>query len=434
MKLWNLVGHPGGLVSEVVSMHSAADDPTYIVSTALTGDLREAWSQASLPLRMSHGIVSLNGSGTGLSESEAFVPAIAESVERYCTTLFNPEQFTIASAEAMGDQALDLGTIPRCSEAELSHHDCPLRAPSNTEKVRWVGAVDLLQGKLKYVPAVMVYLYLKPMSNAERIWLPITTGCAAHCTYEEALLGGLLELVERDALSLSWLQRMALPRINLEVNHPDLVTHTRVLDSASAHLENRFFNATGELGVPTVYGIQRSLADPNLTTVVSCASACTIAKATAKVFRDLVATRMYLRSHKSFTREWRKQTSLPQSAAYMAAPEQSSAFDHIWHSERRQELTEIPSIVGPSIKHQLRQILARCRREGMNVYAVDLSSDEAIRAGMRVVKVLIPELQPFSFDYRARYLGHPRLYTAPPKWGYTAFPEEGLNTFPQPFA
>jgi len=51
-----------------------------------------------------------------------------------------------------------------------------------------------------------------------------------------------------------------------------------------------------------------------------------------------------------------------------------------------------------------------------------------------VVRVIIPGLQPLSFHYRARYLGHPRLYEAPALMGYPVLREEDLNGWPQPFA
>jgi ribosomal protein S12 methylthiotransferase accessory factor len=69
----------------------------------------------------------------------------------------------------------------------------------------------------------------------------------------------------------------------------------------------------------------------------------------------------------------------------------------------------------------------------MPLYAIDLSTDEAIRHGFRVVRVVIPSLQPLSFHYRARYLGHPRLYRAPSLMGHVAKAEDELNPWPQPF-
>jgi ribosomal protein S12 methylthiotransferase accessory factor len=74
------------------------------------------------------------------------------------------------------------------------------------------------------------------------------------------------------------------------------------------------------------------------------------------------------------------------------------------------------------------------REKELPAYAVDLSTDEAVRSGIRIVRVIIPGLQPLSFRYRARFLGHPRLYELPRKMGFPVLTEDELNDFPQPFA
>jgi ribosomal protein S12 methylthiotransferase accessory factor len=51
-----------------------------------------------------------------------------------------------------------------------------------------------------------------------------------------------------------------------------------------------------------------------------------------------------------------------------------------------------------------------------------------------VVRVLIPQLMPLSFTYRARYLAHPRLYTAQARMGYPVLSADEINPQPQPFA
>ena len=66
----------------------------------------------------------------------------------------------------------------------------------------------------------------------------------------------------------------------------------------------------------------------------------------------------------------------------------------------------------------------------MDAYAVDLTTDEARRAGLVVVRVLIPGLQPLSFNQLAQFRGHPRLYDAPRAMGHTSHVEEELNPFP----
>ena len=80
------------------------------------------------------------------------------------------------------------------------------------------------------------------------------------------------------------------------------------------------------------------------------------------------------------------------------------------------------------------EILASFQSKGISIYAVDLTTDEARRVGMKVLRVVIPALQPLSFCYTAQYKGHPRLYEAPSLMGYTVRDEQNLNKWPQPFA
>jgi ribosomal protein S12 methylthiotransferase accessory factor len=77
-------------------------------------------------------LANITGAGIGLTDEEAELPAICEALERYCGAAFVAEDFTVASAEELGSEALDLDRIPRCSDKELAHPKCPLIAPSKS--------------------------------------------------------------------------------------------------------------------------------------------------------------------------------------------------------------------------------------------------------------------------------------------------------------
>src|SRR5262249_41744709 len=147
-----------------------------------------------------------------------------------------------------------------------------LIAPDPKLPIRWVRALSLLTGNLVYVPAIMVYLYTGHATPGERFWIPITTGCAAHRSYERALLAAILEVIERDAISLVWLQKLRLPRIVIDRFSPALASYWRHYEQGSAELEYCFFDATSDLGVPTVYGVQVSKINNRLSTLVSCSA------------------------------------------------------------------------------------------------------------------------------------------------------------------
>jgi ribosomal protein S12 methylthiotransferase accessory factor len=70
----------------------------------------------------------------------------------------------------------------------------------------------------------------------------------------------------------------------------------------------------------------------------------------------------------------------------------------------------------------------------MDAVAVDLTTDELRDAGLRVVRVVVPQLMPISFTHRARYLGTPRLSAYVARRTGAPFTEADVNPAPLPFA
>ena len=380
-----------------------------------------------------HSGTGINATGVGLQELESAIPALGESLERYCACIFTDSQFIMASANELGGEAVDLDSIPRCSAKELSHPKCPMVLPSKNVPIRWVKGLSLLDGRSVYLPAVMVYLFTGFSTPAERICFPITTGCAAHPSLERAILGGILEIVERDAISIVWLQQLQLPRIKVDCLPAPFSGYWERYQASSAGLESVFFDAMTDIGIPTVYGLQVCKNSAHATTLVSCSASMSYPDAVAKVIRDMSAIRVAFRTPKTIPSDWEEFNNITHGAAYMAHRDRSDAFDFLLRSPMTRPLSDLADLDGDNDRSALQFILDLMRRKGLDVYAVELSTDEALRANVRVVRVIIPGLQPVGFQYRARYLGHPRLFDAPQKMGYRAKAEAGLNVWPQPF-
>jgi ribosomal protein S12 methylthiotransferase accessory factor len=423
----------GGLFTPPSQMTTGEDTPRLQVSMSRLGDLAQVWAHIGYDPPGHFSPASIDGAGAALADEQGRLISLAEGLERYCTSVFSPDQFVVASANEMGNAAVDLNSVPRCSPKELLHPLCPLTAPNPGLPIRWVQALSLLDYKIVYVPAVMVYLHTGYSGPGERIWIPITTGCAAHRSYERALLSAILEVIERDAISLVWLQALSLPKIDIDQVSPGLKPYWDHYQQGSAELEYFFFDATTDLGIPTVYGLQVSRVNRHVTTLVSCSSAMDPPEAIAKVIRDMASCRIPFRKPRPVPANWDNFRDLFHGATYMARAEQAGAYDFLLSSPNRVALSEIDSLEFADDRNALQQMIERFRRKQFPIYAVDLSTDEALRAGFRVVRVVIPALQPFSFYYRAKYLGHPRLYEAPKLMGYAVRGEEDLNQWPQPF-
>jgi ribosomal protein S12 methylthiotransferase accessory factor len=431
MSVHDLLQPLGGLFTEITKFRPRADEPRLATRVVGLGTLHEVWPH--IMKRAGSRRAAIHGSGVGLEEQDAVLPALVEALERYCASVHRPEQFTWATAEELGDHALDLDTIPRCTKTELSHPRCPLIAPDKKAPIRWVKGLSLLDGRVIYLPAVMVYLFTGYASPGERIWIPISTGCAGHTSFERALLGAILEVIERDALSILWLQKLPFPRIALDSVTPLLVKYLERYQQGPRDLEYIFFDATTDLEVPTVYGVQIARENSRLTTLVSCSAAMHPAEAVIKVIRDMSGCRRSLRKPPAPPSDWDDFTELLHGASYMAYAAQAHAFDFLLQSSRKQRLSAMHELESENDQRSLALLLKRLSHKGLAVYAVDLSTDEALRSGVRVVRVLIPGLQPFSGCYLAQYKAHPRLYDAPRQMGYTVRSEEQLNRWPQPF-
>lgn len=430
-RLEHLVSPLGGLIGRVNGLTAVGAEPQFPTYSAQLGDVARVLPNQAAMRWKSVNIGEMDGAGGALDAPTARTRALAEALERYSSCVYSNRQFIWASADDLKDEALDLDTVPKCSNQELAHQLCPLRAPDKSSPIRWVRGVSLMTGKLIWIPAVMVYLHIPWLSIGERFCLPISTGCAAHTNIEQALINAAMEVVERDAIALVWLQQMGLPRIDPS-NEPELVPY---LDRYKrSHIKPYFYDATTDIGIPTVYSVEMTTQARGVATLVMCATDLDPRRALAKVMREAASSRIALHAPHALPVDPNLFNDVFHGALYMGALERQHAFSFLIESEKVVDAMHLPSFDTGDVRLNLLWVIEQLRGHNIQAYAVDLTTDEAFAAGMRVVRVLLPRLQPLSFSLRARYLGHPRLYEAPRRMGYTAFSESEINPWPQPFA
>lgn len=418
----------GGLLAGVPVSQGSPGLPKVAHRSALLGNVAAVWPELT---ERGYSRVKLHAGGSGLNDDDALIPAIAEGLERYSMGCVRDRQLIVASAEELGNKALDLNSIPKCSETELENSKCPLGLAAKNVPIRWVRGVSLSDFREVYIPAVMVFSHLGGLQASERFWLPISTGCAAHVEFRQALVNGLCEVIERDAISIVWLQKLPLRRLSDAVVRNDLFYLEHCLD-ASGEFTYHIFDATLDVGVPTLYGLQVAPHNAPVRQVVACATAPSRGTALTKVLRDLVLIRQSLAHQRPTPSNFEDFKELMHGATFMADEKRSEQFDFLLKSNSLSSDRENKD--APPECDELSWILGKLFDCSLEAFAVDISTDEAIRVGMRVVRTLVPGLQPLSFSHSARFLGTSRLYTAPVRLGHPSHPEEQLNHYPQPFA
>lgn len=429
---------PYGLVSRLTWLPVTEGEPDFPTFTASLGNPGAA---LAVQKGWAHNPASGNfdGAGGALNRETAAHLAVAESLERYSSCAWDPDQLVWATADEMGDDAIPPRDWPTCSERELADPHNGLTASDPRIPLRWVEGWSLTRGRPVYVPAVQVYLKFPPESASERYTNPVSTGCAAHGDPDAAVVNGLLEVVERDSIALTWLQRLRLPQLEYTTDQLPAEYREYVERARSENIRTLLFDATTDLGIPVIYGLQLADHDAALSQMVAATCDVNPGKAIAKLHREAASLRIALRSM-SERRDEDAPVVKPEDTlsvvggALLAGPIASrDRFGFLIDGRRPvHTLDDLPG--PPPGAAALPWLLERMQRAGYDVVVVDLTTDEARQVGATVVRVLVPQLMPLSFAHRARYLGHPRLYRAPAAMGLTVHDEVDINPFPQPFA
>ncbi|MEU5399955.1 YcaO-like family protein [Streptomyces sp. NPDC005963] len=426
---------PYGLVSRLTWLPVTEGEPDFAVYTGSLGNPGAVFAtQTEWKHEASSG--NFDGAGGALDRETAAHLATAESLERYSSCAWSPEDMIWATAEELGEDAIPPWEWPNLSPTELADPRCGLVPTDPRMPLRWVEGWSFARGRKVYVPAVLVYLKCTPESISERFVHPVSTGCATHADPLAAVANGLTEVVERDSIALTWLQQLRLPRIEFKAS--DLAPEHRafVERAANENIRTLLFDATTDLGIPVIYGVQLADHDADLAQLVVATCDTDPGKAIAKLHREAASLRIALRSHASRHTNPADQhdiVSVIGGALLAGKPAQRGRFDFLLEGERPvRRFADLPR-PRPGAE-ELPWLLERLSRAGCETVVVDITTDEARQVGATVVRVMVPQLMPLSFAHRARYLGHPRLYDAPRAMGHPVHDEAGINPNPQPFA
>lgn len=362
--------------------------------------------------------------------SDARLIAIAEAAERYSAGDFQQPVVWAAHRDLDG-AALDPERIPRCSARELAEPGCPLSALDVDARIRWVRGTDLAGGAVMWVPAIMAFYGLSGKVAAEHFWYPISTGFAVHSDPAEALVRGICEVVERDALAVTWLQQLRLPAV-ADSHLSD--SARRLLSWARRHfIDTYLLDATTDLGVPTAFCLQIAPHDERRRQILGCATGRSLTSAADKALVEACLGHSRAFRDDDPPESFADFRAISDSSRFMEMPSRAPAFSFLMDGAGDRfgpDRESMPQNSADCLDWLITSLSAR----DMQVAAVDRTTSEMAAAGLTAVNVVIPDLQPMTLVPLAQYRAHPRLYSAPGAMGYPSLTEEELNPWPVPYA
>lgn len=175
--------------------------------------------------------------GKGKEPLHAEVSAMMEAIERFCAE-YRGDSMEFSSWEDIGlNRAVDPNELILSRPLELG------------EKIHWSAAWDIMNDEQVYVPSNAVYHPYDPMGMVAPLFRSDTNGLASGNAMEEAILHGILEVVERDALSLAERNRSMGMRLRIEKEGPA----KEVLDKFTEHgIDIHLWLLDGKTQLPTI--------------------------------------------------------------------------------------------------------------------------------------------------------------------------------------
>jgi ribosomal protein S12 methylthiotransferase accessory factor len=419
-----------GIIKEILELSIEQDDPLIYAFGTLMSDTR-CYSP--------HQCGTRNG-GAGLTRDQAFMAAVGETIERYCSNFYNRDQFVFASYNELASPAIHPERFILYSAAQYARGGFPFEPFTEESRVCWTLAYSLTESVPKLVPASFVYLPYA-YSNGEAAVAPsISTGLACGESTEAAILTGLYECVERDAFIIMWLNALSMPVVDIRDGQSSLSR----LFGAKFGLSNIDYcvsEITSDVGIPSYFVLATGNSSMGMLACVGSATRLDASQAIQKALVETGQARPYLRYVLRKEPDWtcgegfsNIRTFDDHARLYSTLPELIPHLEFVRRAPSR-STSDLPNLSTGSVAGDIEACVTRLAAKGLEVLAVDLTTREVAEVGFRVVRIIVPGLHPLHGNHHYPFLGGNRLYQLPRTLGYAEHDtsEDSLNPWPHPF-
>jgi ribosomal protein S12 methylthiotransferase accessory factor len=311
----------------------------------------------------------------------------------------------------------------------------------------WVWGYSLRDRRSILVPESTVYYHLP--RNHNLLVRECSNGCATGCGPEEAILQGLLEVVERDAFLLAWYGGRGLPEID-----PRSCTNPRtrfMVDRIQlCGYDLRLFDNRIDLPIPVVTAVAvRRDGGPGRLIFGAGASLNPEEAIRSAVYEVAYPIPDFaeetIRSTpelEAMAADFWKVVLLQHHQRLFGLPAMAQHVDFLLRPQRTLPIAETyrdwyrDRPAAADLLDDVRFCVGQVTRAGFDVIVVDQTSPEQHRVGLRTVRVLAPGLLPIDFGWaKQRALHMPRMYSAFRRagWRSTDLAASDLHFVPHPF-
>ena len=397
--------------------------------------MRQIVGLPSLNLGLNSSVIA-GGKGFGLASS--FLSDLGESVERLSGSFaFLKEDLEIcvgsySSLQQAGQNAIAPEAVPLFAKEQYASHDFLFQPFTHDTEFNWIRGRRLISQEDIWIPLQLVLFFSLSSREEIRIGYSSSSGMASHIDESLAIIAGVTELVERDALMVSWYADIPLRRV--EIDKPlsskganRALEHIRCLDSDV----NFWLHDVGFSNLPCISATQLVPYYKKFAYQAGAAVALDGEEAFTQALLEygqselqlkcaMLAPQRQLQKATEFIfgaspdKPLAEMSTFLETIGYYGHIENIGRLKEFFRSDNTVVLSELPKVKFKDSKRQLEHLKKILQQYNIDPIIIDCTHEQMSQ--VKVVKVFIPELvQPHVSAYP--YLGHPRIYELPMKMG-----------------
>ncbi|SDX65462.1 ribosomal protein S12 methylthiotransferase accessory factor [Amycolatopsis xylanica] len=368
--------------------------------------------------------------GKGVTDIQAKASALGEALERYSAVYTGDEPRFLASLNTLGEMGIHPNRSMLFSDRQFAEREqwnakgiafqTVAEQMSADAELEWSPVYSLTEERTKYVPTSLLF-YSYPYRGPVYA-IADSNGCAAGTSFEDAMLQGFYELVERDSVAIWWYNRLRCPGVDLDAMKEPWLDRMQA-EYRGLNRELWALDITADLGVPAVVAVSRRTDKPAEDIIFGFGAhhdaRIAVLRAVSELNQFLPAVAFSTEDGGGYTFPDPVQKHWWQTA---------TVADHPYLTpdphEPASRVVDLSMPTGGDLAEDVRLCRRLVEDKGMELLALDLTRPDI---GLPVVKVLVPGMRHFWSRYAPG-----RLYDVPVALGRLRSPtaEADLNPIP----
>ena len=382
------------------------------------------------------------GGGAATTRELALVKTVGECVERYSAAIYDKKNFPLCSFNDASFPCVHPSKFALYSKEQYEHEEFDFDEFTVDSPVRWTQATNMATKEIISVPASMVYVPYFFYENGDEtpIIQPISTGLSCHCSYQEAVVGGICEVIERDNFMITWQAKLSRTKIrheSLSAENKDLIQRFEEVG-----YEVHLMDISNETKITGILAVATSKNTKFVPLVVAASVSLDPEEAVRKALEELAHTERYayqirnelprLEVHEEFDNV----LGQVHHVNFWMDSEIGTKAEFLYGSNNWMDFSELidyaKEVSTPT--EEMNLLTSILKESGFNVLVTEITSIDVKSLGMNVIRAIIPGYHPLFMGYHKRPLGSERLWTLPQKLGFEGIQREtGDYPYPHPF-